>query len=149
MTFVPPPEGLVCEADGLLVSGAGSFRFASPCLTTLNRLLRRRLLAKGAESALNSRASALRRLLVCSADGSFVSGAGKTNAASQRLFSLCARYIIPPMPPAPAGIGGSGSLILATTDSVVSKVAATLVAFCSALLVTFAGSRIPALTISP
>ena len=34
--------------------------------------------------------------------------------------------------------------MVATTDSVVSKVDATLVAFCNALLVTFAGSRIPA-----
>ena len=40
------------------------------------------------------------------------------------------------------------SLMLATTDSVVSRVLATLVAFCSALLVTLAGSRIPALTMS-
>ena len=37
--------------------------------------------------------------------------------------------------------------ILATTDSVVRSVDATLVAFCSALLVTFAGSRIPFCTI--
>ena len=35
-------------------------------------------------------------------------------------------------------------MIVATTDSVVSSVDATLVAFCNALLVTFAGSRIPA-----
>ena len=35
----------------------------------------------------------------------------------------------------------------ATTDSVVSNVLATLVAFCNALLVTLAGSRIPASTI--
>ena len=40
------------------------------------------------------------------------------------------------------------SLIEATTDSVVSNVEATLVAFCNALLVTLAGSSIPALTIS-
>ena len=53
------------------------------------------------------------------------------------------------MPPAPpAGIAGTSSLIVATTDSVVSSVDATLVAFCNALLVTFAGSRIPSLTIS-
>ena len=38
--------------------------------------------------------------------------------------------------------------MFATTDSVVSRVEATLVAFCNALLVTFAGSKIPALTIS-
>ena len=38
--------------------------------------------------------------------------------------------------------------MFATTDSVVSNVEATLVAFCRALLVTLAGSRIPALTIS-
>ena len=57
------------------------------------------------------------------------------------------------MPPAPpAGIAGTSSLIVATTDSVVSSVDATLVAFCNALLVTFAGSKIPAsimLTYSP
>ena len=41
------------------------------------------------------------------------------------------------MPP-PAGIAGVSSLMLATTDSVVRRVDATLVAFCSALLVTFA-----------
>lgn len=39
-------------------------------------------------------------------------------------------------------------MILATQDSVVRNVAATLVAFCSALLVTFAGSRMPAFTMS-
>ena len=48
--------------------------------------------------------------------------------------------------PAPAGIAGTSSLMLATTDSVVSNVEATLVAFCNALLVTLAGSRIPAET---
>ena len=37
-------------------------------------------------------------------------------------------YIIPPMP-APAGIAGASSLIVATTDSVVRSVEATLVAF--------------------
>ena len=37
-------------------------------------------------------------------------------------------YIIPPMPP-PGGIIGVSSLILATTDSVVKRVDATLVAF--------------------
>ena len=57
-------------------------------------------------------------------------------------------YIIPPMPAPPAGIAGVSSLMLATTLSVVSSVLATLVAFCRALLVTFAGSRMPALTIS-
>ncbi len=57
-------------------------------------------------------------------------------------------YIIPPIPP--AGIAGAGvsSLISATADSVVRKVDATDVAFCSALLVTFTGSRMPADTIS-
>ena len=50
------------------------------------------------------------------------------------------------MPAPPAGIAGVSSLIEATTDSVVSNVEATLVAFCNALLVTFAGSRIPAST---
>ena len=56
-------------------------------------------------------------------------------------------YIIPPMP-APAGIAGAGSLMVATTDSVVSRVLATLVAFCRAVLVTFAGSRMPLFTMS-
>lgn len=51
-------------------------------------------------------------------------------------------YIMP-IPP-PAGIAGASSLMEETTDSVVSNVEATLVAFCSALLLTFAGSRIPA-----
>ena len=37
-------------------------------------------------------------------------------------------YIIPPIPP-PAGIAGASSLMLATTDSVVRSVDATLVAF--------------------
>ena len=61
----------------------------------------------------------------------------------KRLF-----YIMPPMPP--AGIAGAawGSLMVATADSVVSRVLATLVAFSSAVLVTFAGSRMPSLTIS-
>ena len=40
-----------------------------------------------------------------------------------------ASYIIPPIPAPPAGAAGAGSLMLATTDSVVSRVAATLVAF--------------------
>ena len=40
------------------------------------------------------------------------------------------------MPAPPAGIAGASSLILATTDSVVRSVEATLVAFCNALLVT-------------
>ena len=52
-----------------------------------------------------------------------------------------------PIPP-PAGIAGAGSLVFATTDSVVNNVDATLVAFWSALLVTLAGSRIPAFTMS-
>lgn len=56
-------------------------------------------------------------------------------------------YIIP-IPGPPAGIGGTSSFIFATTDSVVRSVDATLVAFCNALLVTFAGSKIPAFTIS-
>ena len=57
-------------------------------------------------------------------------------------------YIIPIPAPAPAGIAGVSSLIFATTDSVVNNVEATLVAFCKALLVTLAGSRIPDSTIS-
>ena len=60
------------------------------------------------------------------------------------LIKVCAAYIIPMPPAPPAGIAGVSSLMLATTDSVVSNVLATLVAFCRALLVTFAGSRIPA-----
>lgn len=56
-------------------------------------------------------------------------------------------YIIP-IPPGAAGIAGVSSLIVETTDSVVRSVDATLFAFCSALLVTLAGSRIPSLTIS-
>ena len=51
------------------------------------------------------------------------------------------RYIIPG---APAGMAGTGSLMLATAASVVRKLEATLVAFWSAHLVTLAGSRIPA-----
>ena len=52
-----------------------------------------------------------------------------------------------PIPaPAPAGIAGVSSLIVATADSVVRSVEATDVAFCNALLVTFTGSRIPAST---
>ena len=38
----------------------------------------------------------------------------------------------------PAGIGGTSSLIVATADSGVRNVLATLVAFWSAVLVTFA-----------
>ena len=38
--------------------------------------------------------------------------------------------------------------MLATTDSVVSNVEATDVAFCNAVLVTLTGSRIPAATMS-
>ena len=64
-----------------------------------------------------------------------------------RLFLIWYYHIIPPIP-APAGAAGVSSLIFATTDSVVSKVEATLVAFCRALLVTLAGSRIPASIIS-
>ena len=46
----------------------------------------------------------------------------------------------------PAGIAGTGSLMSATTDSVVNNVEATLVAFCNAHLVTFTGSRMPSST---
>ena len=60
------------------------------------------------------------------------------------LIEIRAAYIMPMPPAPPAGIAGVSSLMLATTDSVVSSVLATLVAFCRALLVTFAGSRIPA-----
>ena len=52
------------------------------------------------------------------------------------------------MPGFICGMAGVSSLILATTDSVVSNVLATLVAFCNALLVTLTGSRIPFSTIS-
>ena len=50
--------------------------------------------------------------------------------------------------PGLAGMAGASSLMLATADSVVSKVDATEVAFCNALLVTFTGSRIPLETMS-
>ena len=55
-------------------------------------------------------------------------------------------HIIPPIPP--AGIAGVSSLMLATAASVVRKLLATLVAFCRALLVTFAGSKMPPSTMS-
>lgn len=45
------------------------------------------------------------------------------------LFTLLVANYIIPMPGLPAGIAGAGSLMSATTDSVVSKVDATLVAF--------------------
>ena len=61
------------------------------------------------------------------------------------IFLLFFYYIIPI--PGFAGIAGVSSFMVATTDSVVRSVEATLVAFCNALLVTFAGSRIPASTI--
>lgn len=68
------------------------------------------------------------------------------------LISLCddahVSYIMPPIPPMPGAAAGSSLLMFATTDSVVRKVEATLVAFCNALLVTLAGSTIPAATIS-
>ena len=57
-------------------------------------------------------------------------------------------YIIPIPPAPPAGIAGVSSLMLPTTASVVSREDATLVAFCRADLVTFAGSRMPASTMS-
>ena len=70
--------------------------------------------------------------------------------ACGRLFcqGICEllNYIIPIPGAPPAGIAGAGSLMSATTDSVVNNVEATLVAFCNALLVTFTGSRIPAST---
>ena len=52
------------------------------------------------------------------------------------------------MPGLPAGTAGASSLMFATTDSVVSSVDATDVAFCNAVLVTLTGSRIPFSTIS-
>lgn len=57
--------------------------------------------------------------------------------------SLCV-YIIPMPPPPIGGIAGVSSLMSATTDSVVSRVDATEVAFCNAERVTFTGSIIPA-----
>ena len=42
---------------------------------------------------------------------------------------LVIAYIIPPIPAPPAGIGGTGSLIVATAASVVRKLEATDVAF--------------------
>ena len=47
-----------------------------------------------------------------------------------------------------AAFSASGSGISVTRLSVVSTIAATLAAFCSALLVTLVGSTIPALSIS-
>ena len=44
------------------------------------------------------------------------------------LRKVTTSYIIPPMPP-PAGIGGTSSLMFATTDSVVRSVEATEHAF--------------------
>ena len=73
---------------------------------------------------------------------------GKNKCRFAPLVFPSAPYIIPMPPAPPAGIAGSGSLMFATTDSVVSRVLATLVAFCNALLVTLAGSRMPAFTIS-
>ena len=64
-----------------------------------------------------------------------------------KIFFCAGYYYIMPGAP-PAGMGGMGSLMLDTTDSVVSRVDATLVAFCRALLVTLTGSRMPASTIS-
>jgi hypothetical protein len=58
-------------------------------------------------------------------------------------FLIVYDYIMPIPAPAPAGIAGVSSLIVATADSVVRSVEATDVAFCNALLVTFTGSRIP------
>lgn len=46
-----------------------------------------------------------------------------------RLISFRVAYIIPMPGAPPAGIAGVSSLILATTDSVVNRVDATLVAF--------------------
>ncbi len=56
------------------------------------------------------------------------------------------QYISPDIPP--AGVVGAASLMSVTRHSVVSSVLATEAAFCKALLVTFVGSRMPALTIS-
>lgn len=61
-------------------------------------------------------------------------------------------YIIPIPPPMPdiSGIAGAFSSGMSTTAaSVVSNIEATLAAFSKADLVTFAGSTIPALNISP
>ena len=60
------------------------------------------------------------------------------------VLCLCA-YI---MPIGCCGIGGSGAGMSATAASVVSSVDATDTAFCSADLVTFAGSMMPASTMS-
>ncbi len=61
-------------------------------------------------------------------------------------------YIMPPIPPMPgappAGIGASGSGMSVTSASVVRIIFAMDAAFEMALLVTFAGSMIPASTIS-
>ena len=75
---------------------------------------------------------------------------GDYSADTEQLYNSYLTFVnyIIPIPGLPAGAAGASSGIIDTTDSVVSRVDATLVAFCSALLVTFAGSRIPAFTIS-
>ncbi len=63
------------------------------------------------------------------ADGLLVKTAiNKCLPLGRRLF-LSLRFYIIPMPGLPAGIAGASSLMFATTDSVVSSVDATLVAF--------------------
>ena len=68
------------------------------------------------------------------------------------MFSVSSHFLLPYqyIPPMSgfAGAAGAGSLMVATTLSVVRKLEATLVAFSRALLVTFAGSRMPELIIS-
>lgn len=62
-------------------------------------------------------------------------------------FDLRMPYIMPFMPPA-AGAAGSGAGMSVTAHSVVRINAAMDAAFCSAERVTFAGSMIPAETMS-
>ena len=75
---------------------------------------------------------------------------GDYSADTEQLYNSYLTFVnyIIPIPGLPAGIAGASSLMFATTDSVVSKVDATDVAFCNALLVTLTGSRIPFSTIS-
>lgn len=75
----------------------------------------------------------------------------RTNSYLLRSYFRSQRgcYYIMPIPPgAPAGIGGSGSLICVMPASVVRSIPATDPAFWSADLVTFTGSTIPALIMS-
>ena len=65
-------------------------------------------------------------------------------------LSGCLSQYMPPMPPSPiAGAAGSGFGMSATMLSVVSTIAATEAAFCSAERVTLVGSTMPFSAMSP